>query len=73
MHRMLCYNQHYCLLLITLLITNISLSLSWDYNKGGADWGASCQKGPQAPLDIAKPFTYRRKSVNILFNHCYRN
>jgi hypothetical protein len=42
----------------SLYLPNCSAS-TWDYIKGGIDWGSDCQKGDQSPIDIAAPFTFK--------------
>lgn len=51
------------ILLPLFVFSTIPIILSWDFNKGGIDWDSSCQGGPHAPLDISKPFTYRRMII----------
>lgn len=68
MNRMLSLKQNYIWLTLILIVLSISFSLSWDFNKGGVDWETSCQEGPQAPIDIAKPFTYRRKFIWLIIS-----
>lgn len=54
------------LFLIILFLSHCVLycyaeKIHWNFDRGGADWKGDCKKGPQAPMDIAQPFTYKSK------------
>lgn len=52
------------LFLILLLLSNLILCSSWDYNKGGEDWPESCKTPDQSPIDLSHPFEYRSNLFN---------